>query len=162
MLFVHGAGGFDEDRSLAQALAGATGGELDYPRLPDDDMSYDGWAAVVRDRLAALGSADLAIGHSLGGSVLVKLLGERRPTVRKAVLLAIPYWGPGGWDVAEYAYGGDEPDAALALHHCRDDGVVPFDHLALNAADLPSATVTAHDAGGHQLDGLAELISGSW
>jgi hypothetical protein len=40
----------------------------------------------------------------------------------------------------------------ISLYHCRDDAVVPFDHLALYAQALPRATVRAFDEGGHQLN----------
>lgn len=42
----------------------------------------------------------------------------------------------------------------ISLHHCRDDEVVPFEHLALNAARLPSATVVEHQRGGHQFEDI--------
>ncbi|WP_202977815.1 hypothetical protein [Nocardioides daphniae] len=48
---------------------------------------------------------------------------------------------------------------AVALHHCRDDEEVPFDHLALNAARMPSAYVVEHPRGGHQFVGLVETIA---
>ncbi|WP_194846540.1 hypothetical protein [Mumia zhuanghuii] len=48
---------------------------------------------------------------------------------------------------------------AVSLDHCRDDEVVPFEHLALNAVRMPSARVVEHPAGGHQFVGLAEAIA---
>lgn len=36
---------------------------------------------------------------------------------------------------------------------------MPFDHLARNAASLPSARVHAHAGGGHRFDGLAVTVA---
>ena len=38
------------------------------------------------------------------------------------------------------------------VYHCRDDEVVPFEHLALWARDLPRASVHALETGGHQFN----------
>lgn len=71
----------------------------------------------------------------------------------------MPDWSPQGWGVAEYGYDGAEPRVPLSLHHCRDDEVVPFEHLALHAARLPWARVHAYDTGGHQFDGRIDEIA---
>lgn len=159
LLFLHGAGGYDDDRPLADGLGRALGVPVDLPRLPDEDMSLEAWAAPVRAGLTQLGADDLLVGHSFGATVLLHVLAERSWAVRRALLLAMPDWGPDGWDVAEYRFTGAEPGTALSLHHCRDDDVVPCAHLALHAARLPGAQVHEHPAGGHQLDGLAEVIA---
>ncbi|MGB7362077.1 MAG: hypothetical protein WA931_03485 [Rhodococcus sp. (in: high G+C Gram-positive bacteria)] len=61
--------------------------------------------------------------------------------------------------MADYAYSGPEPDVALSLHHCRDDEEVPFEHLALYAAALPSAQVYEHPCGGHQFEGTLGAVA---
>ena len=160
LLFVHGAGGYDTDRPLAEALGEALGADVDLPRLPDDDLSVAGWAAVLRPLLAALDPDDAVIAHSFGASILLNVLaagGGRLP--ERATLLAMPDWTPDGWDIAEYAFDAPEPPVALTLHHCRDDAEVPFGHLALNSARLPSARVREHAVGGHQFDNLAAVIA---
>ncbi|MFW0786430.1 alpha/beta hydrolase [Gordonia sp. CPCC 206044] len=161
LLFLHGAGGFDEDRSLADGIAAALGATLDYPRLPDDDMTCAAWSSAVRERLTEWPSGTSLIAHSFGASILLHVLSEigldhgNSPVA----LLALPNWGPRGWDIAEYAFRGPEPSRRLVLHHCRDDAVVPFDHLALNVALLPSAGVRVHPSGGHQFEGLVGAIA---
>ncbi|WP_300266720.1 alpha/beta hydrolase [Microbacterium sp.] len=158
LLFLHGAGGFDEDRSLAAALAEELGVELTMPRLPDEDMSFEGWAAPVRQALSERGVNDLVAAHSFSGSILVRVLAERDWSVRRALLLAMPNWGIDGWDVGQYDLDGAEPPQEVTLHHCVDDEVVPFAHLALNSAQLPSAGVRVHARGGHQFDGQAAAL----
>lgn len=159
LLFLHGAGGFVDDRSMADGLGALLDADVDMPRLPDEDMSYAAWAAPVRERLTALGGDGAVVAHSFGASILLRLLVEEAPV--SAVLLAMPDWGPDGWDVPEYLADGPEPTTALSLHHCRDDTVVPVAHLATHAARLPSARVYRHDAGGHQFDGILDQVAGT-
>lgn len=161
LLFLHGAGGFDDDRVLAKEIAEALGADLVMPRLPDSDMSFQAWAAPIRSALADLGPSDALVAHSFGASILLQVLAEQDWGVPAATVLGMPDWSRAGWDVADYAYAGPEPTNALSLHHCRDDEVVPFDHLALHAARLPSAQVHEHPVGGHQFEGLARVIAGA-
>src|SRR5690606_21029495 len=113
----------------------------------------------VRRHLAQLDSRDVVIGHSFGATILQWVLPEQAWAPRRVLLLAMPDWSPAGWDVEQYVHRGHEPEMEVSLHHCRDDEVVPFDHLALNAARMPSARVIEHPSGGHQFDGLVETIS---
>jgi len=160
LLFLHGAGGYAEDRVLADAIAAELGQPVTYPRFPEDDMSFDHQASLMRAELDAVNPDDVVAAHSFGASILLRVLAEReRETPRRVVLLAMPDWGPQGWDVADYAFTGPVPRQDISLHHCRDDEVVEFAHLALNSACLPHAAVHAHDSGGHQFDGLAAEIA---
>ncbi|MGW9265544.1 alpha/beta fold hydrolase [Gordonia terrae] len=160
LFFVHGAGGYVDDGPLAEALSAALGATLVMPVFSDDDMSIEAWARPVREHLAGLGADDLVVAHSFGATVLVHVLAEAAvPAPRPAVLLAMPNWGPDGWDVPQYVFAGSRTLPRVALHHCVDDDVVPVEHLDLNTALLPSATVHRHPTGGHQFDGLAELIA---
>lgn len=160
LLFLHGAGGYDEDRSLAEAIAAELGQALEYPRFPVDDMSVGYHARLVREALDALTPDDVVVAHSLGATVLLHVLAEsEREVPRSVTLLAMPDWSPEGWGVAEYAFTGPEPIQAISLHHCRDDEVVEFSHLALNARRLPHAELHAHGSGGHQFAGLAAEVA---
>lgn len=161
LAFFHGAGGYHEDRPLAAAVAAALGAALDYPRLPDHDMSVAGWTTPIIAGLRSLSAGDRVVAHSFGASMMLQALSRPVPAPSGAVLLAMPSWAPDAWDVADYAFTGPEPATRLRLHHCRDDDVVPFGHLALNAALLPSAALIEHDVGGHQFDGLAQAIAAS-
>lgn len=160
LLFLHGAGGYDEDRTLAGAIAAELGQPLEYPHLPEEDMSVEHQARFVRAALDAVGPTDVVVAHSFGATMLVRVLGEReRDAPRRITLLAMPDWSPEGWDVANYAITGPEPAQTISLHHCRDDEVVEFAHLALNARRLPHATLHEHESGGHQFVGLAPEIA---
>lgn len=160
LLFIHGAGGQVEDRRLADELGAALGLAVDMPLLPETDMSYEAWASPVSEALEVLTDGDVAVGHSFGASILLRALAERQDPLRSVMLLAMPDWSAAGWDVAEYDY--DEPwsGGALLLHHCRDDEVVPFEHLGHHAARLHVARVHEHPSGGHQFHGLARHLIG--
>ncbi|MGB3370039.1 MAG: alpha/beta hydrolase [Rhodococcus sp. (in: high G+C Gram-positive bacteria)] len=160
LMFFHGAGGYVEDRVLADGLSEALGAALTMPQLPDEDMSYEAWAGPVRSYIRELDPEDIVVAHSFGASILLRVLAETTWDVpARATLLAMPDWGPDGWAVADYAFLGPEPEVALTLHHCRDDEIVDFAHLSLHAARLPSARLVEHPAGGHQFDGLVGAIA---
>lgn len=161
LLFFHGAGGYVEDRALADGIADALALDLVMPELPDEDMSFAAWASEVRAALsgAAISPDDAVVAHSFGASILLRVLADPAWDVSNATLLAMPDWSASGWDVADYAFDGPEPATRLSLHHCRDDEVVPFDHLALHAARLPSARLLEHASGGHQFVELARVIA---
>jgi predicted alpha/beta hydrolase family esterase len=161
LLFLHGAGGFDFDRPLADALAAELGTVLLYPRLSDDDPSVPGWAAVINPALDELSGGDVLVAHSFGATVLLHVLADRPAAPVPALLLATPNWGPEGWDSADYAFTGPPPPTPVVLHHCRDDEEVPFAHLELNRAALPAAAVHVHDDGGHQFAGQVPAIAAS-
>jgi uncharacterized protein len=83
----------------------------------------------------------ILIGHSLGGSFLLKYVSEEKiaKTVAGIFLIATPYWGGDGWQYGDMS----------ALHcqktllrnyrveriffYSRDNEIVPFAHLALYA-----------------------------
>ena len=163
LLFVHGAGGFVDDASLAVGLANGLHLDLRMPELPEDAMGYEDWAEPVRQHLDRLGPEDSVIAHSFGASILVKVLAEKSwEHPRRAALLAMPDWSPRGWDVGDYAFTDPEPRTHLTLLHCRDDDVVPVSHLTSNSEVLPSATVVEFPTGGHQFDGMIDAIVSDW
>ncbi|MGA9871298.1 MAG: alpha/beta hydrolase [Rhodococcus sp. (in: high G+C Gram-positive bacteria)] len=160
LLFVHGAGGYVDDQPLAEGIGAALGCAVDMPEFAETDMSFEGWATPVRRLLGELTPEDIVVAHSFGATILLRVLAEGTPFAPgRAALLAMPDWGPDGWDFDEYAFAGPQPDVALSLHHCRDDEVVPFEHLALGRALLPSAQVIDYPSGGHQFVGLDETVA---
>jgi uncharacterized protein len=165
VLFIQGAGhgAYDEDKLLASSLQSALGAEyrVQCPQMPDEENSpYDLWKAEIEAQLSALRGEVFLVGHSVGGSVLVKYVSETSPTRPLAGLfvVAAPYWGEKeGWqwddlnlppDIAA-RFAGDWP---IFIYHNRDDEVVPFAHLALYSTKLPRAKIRAFDAGGHQFN----------
>jgi uncharacterized protein len=164
VLFIHGGGegAYEEDRQLAASLQDVLGAAYDVrcPKMPHEDLPvYQAWKGRIAKELDALEGEVVLVGHSLGGSILLKYLSEEE--VEKPVaglfLVAVPYWGVEDWEVGEYALREDFASKILRemmvfLFHSRDDEVVPFTHAALYAEKLPRATVREFDGRGHQFD----------
>jgi predicted alpha/beta hydrolase family esterase len=127
--------------------------------MPDEEnATYAVWSGEIETRLAGLKGPVALVGHSVGGSVLLKYVCERQPGQRIAGLfvVAAPFWGASeDWRWDEGALPADAAsklagDWPLVFYHNRDDEVVPFEHLAEYAAKLPRATIRALEEGGHQ------------
>jgi hypothetical protein len=173
VLFIHGAGtgAYAEDRLLADSLQSALGDGYDVqcPQMPDEEnVPLPLWMAEIDARIAGAGGAVALVGHSAGGSVLLKYLCERRPAPRidGLFLIAAPYCSADeGWQWDDAALPADAAaklagDWPLVFYHSRDDEIVPFAHLALHAARLPRAKVRAFDGRGHQFgNDLSEVAA---
>ena len=163
VLFIHGAGdgAYEEDGLLVASLQNALGSdyEVRYPRMVNEDSpEYADWKAQIASELAALDGEVFLVGHSVGGSVLLKYLSDERVerSIAGLFVIAAPHWGEDEfwrWDEVQLP-----PDVAaklanirrIFLYHSRDDEIVPFAHLALHAANLPHATIREVDGRGHQ------------
>ena len=175
VLFIQGAGkgAYEADKKLAASLKKAlgTGYELHYPAMLDEDnASYEQWKQQIEKELAAIQGSIILVGHSVGASVIMKCMSETE--VKKPIagifLIAAPFWGGNGWQYEGYeklalpkGFAAKLPkDVPIFLYQCRDDEVVPFDHLALYAHVLPQATIKEFDAGGHQFNNdLSEVAT---
>ena len=163
VLFIHGAGegAFEEDGLLGVSLHNALGLAYDvhYPKMPEEDSAtYADWTAPIEREFATLDDDVVLVGHSVGGSVLVKYLSEQQldKPISSLFLLATPYWGADEfWKWDEVRLGEDVATKLASiprifLYHSRDDDTVPFAHLALYAAKLSQATIREFDSRGHQ------------
>ncbi len=162
VLFVHGAGGDEEDKKMVASLRDKLGAAYDVrcPKMPNEDSpEYDAWKDRIAEELTDLNGETILVGHSLGASILLKYLSEE--VVEKPVaglfLVAPPYWGTEDWEVGEYELRTDfaaklPKDLPTFFYHSRDDEWVPFAHLALYAEKLPQATIREFDGRGHQFN----------
>jgi uncharacterized protein len=169
ILFAHSAGPQgDREGSgpLVASLRRTLGSRYDlrYPIMPDpDDPAYAPWQERLENELAALDDDVILVGHSLGGSVLLKSLSERKPRRRIAgmFLVATPFWGA---ELDEFVLREDFAARLpriprVVLYHSRDDDEVPFAHLGRYARALPRATVRELDGYGHLFEtGCRELV----
>jgi len=172
VLFIQGGGegAHNEDALLAASLQEALGAEYDvrYPQMPgESEPDMQTWKPQIARELAAVDGKIILVGHSVGGSTLLKYLSEEE--VEKPIaglfLLAAPSWDEGNWNFDDFRLP-DDLAAKLSrvprifLYHNRDDEIVPFSHLALHAARLPRAVVRESDKGGHQFgNDLANVAS---
>ncbi len=164
VLFVHGGGegAYEEDKKLAANLRDVLGAAYDvrYSKMPDEDSpEYEAWKNQIAKELTALDGEVLLVGHSLGGSILLKYLSEEkleRP-VAGIFLIAPHYWGVEDRQVSEYElqenFASKLPkELPVFVYHSRDDEWVPFAHLALYKEKLPRATIREFDGHGHQFN----------
>lgn len=170
VLFIHSAGpqGRNEGSSfLLRYLVHQLGDRFDVssPAMPEPDAPhYHTWKSTLETYLSKH-ERTVLVGHSLGGSVILKYLAEATPatSVLGLFLVASPYWSSQGWDVEEFLV----PESArfpgigpVFLYHSEDDEVVPVEHMRLYAGQLPSATLRPCNHRGHLFSkGLPELIT---
>ncbi len=153
VLFIQGGGrgAYAADERLAASLQDALGSayHVAYPHMPDeDDPQYEAWAAQISKEQAVLGDQAILVGHSVGGAVLLRYLSEAEIDMPSAgiFVIAAPYWGAEDWQA------GLPEGLPVFLYHSRDDGIVPFAHLARFAEKFPQATIREFDGRGHQFN----------
>jgi pimeloyl-ACP methyl ester carboxylesterase len=164
VLFIQGggAGTHDEwDDKLADSLRQDLGDayEIRYPRMPvEDDPSDAAWGPAISEATADLEDGAIVVGHSVGGTLLIHTLAERRPdvTLGAIVLIAAPFVGVGGWPGEEF----DLPSnlgalllAGVPVHvfHGLEDDEVPPAHADLYARAIPQARLHWLPGRDHQL-----------
>lgn len=164
ILFVQGGGegAYAEDETLVTALQDELGAKyrVCYPAMPGESQPrYEEWKDMITEEIETLNGEIILVGHSLGGSLLLKILSEETvPTALAGLfLLAPPYWGVEDWQVGEYQLRDDfakklPDDVPIFFYHSRDDEWVPFEHQALYAEALPQATVHQFSGRGHHFD----------
>src|ERR1700742_1814906 len=122
--------------------------EVLFPIMPSlEDPHYEAWSERLGQALSELDEPPIVVGHSLGGSVVLKHLAETEPEEPLAglLLVATPFWGQSDWE-EEWALPENWPgtDTALPrtfLFHSHDDEEIPFAHLEIYSKRLPGAEV---------------------
>jgi pimeloyl-ACP methyl ester carboxylesterase len=164
LLFVQGGGKgtHDEwDNKLVASLRQELGQdyEIHYPRMPsEDDPSYALWKTALERIFGTLRDGAILVGHSVGGTILVKVLAEQLSAraFGAIFLIAAPFAGDGGWSADDLQF---PPDLAARLpkgvpihfYHGLEDEVAPASHLDLYARAVPQARVHRLPGRDHQL-----------
>lgn len=172
ILFIHGAGEQDpspERGGLAAYLREALNSyRLISPQMPQPEApTYRAWRDAVTHALPEAGAAPYLVGHSLGGSVLLKYLSEEGAGERIGglFLVAAPYWGLEHWEAAEYTLRADyterlSPEVPVFIYSSRDDAVVPVSHAERYAREIASSRLRILEGRGHAFrSGLDELVA---
>ena len=171
VLFVQGAGPrvHDEwDDKLVASLTRALGADYDvrYPRMPgEDDPKVAEWKATPRRELEELRGGAVAVGHSVGGAILINTIAEQPPAqaLGAIVLIAAPFLGEGGWPSDDWPPSGDlgerlPRDVPIRVYHGLADDEVPPAHAELYARAIPHAQLRLLEGRDHQLnDDLREI-----
>ncbi|MCS1351498.1 alpha/beta hydrolase [Mechercharimyces sp. CAU 1602] len=173
VLFIHSAGSqnlHQGSSDLKAYLQKAFSDEyiLLDPDMPDpENPKYTLWKDQLDKVFASLDSGVILIGHSLGGSVLLKYLSEEvcTQTVAGLFMIAAPYWGEDNdWLAEEYTLSEDfalklPPISQIFLYHSCYDEIVPPVHLEHYMRKLPQANIRMLDGSEHAFsDGVPELI----
>src|SRR5262245_10128601 len=152
VLFVQGAGAMsapDGSGILANYLSRELGPhfDVDAPEMPDadSDPNYQRWATAISDHLDSSHEPAVLVGHSLGGSVLLKYLSNSPQPTRIAgiFLVSMPWWGSEGWGYEEYGptdgFASKLLKVPIFLYNSRYDREVPYDHQAFYRERIPGA-----------------------
>jgi predicted alpha/beta hydrolase family esterase len=124
------------------------------------------WEAALGNHLRGERAPLVIVGHSLGGSVVLKYLAghDMPPGLAGVVSIATPFWGTQDWEQEWCLPEGFEARLSelprLVLYHSRDDDEISVSHLDRYAAALPKASVHKVDGRGHLFaDGnVADII----
>ncbi|MEC5425097.1 alpha/beta hydrolase [Virgibacillus sp. C22-A2] len=173
ILFIHSAGPQGNDQGsndLVAFLQEACGADYNiiHPKMPDSENPiYELWREQLKNEIELLDGHVILIGHSLGGSVLLKYLSEEgcRLHISGLITIAAPYWGKDdNWQREDFTLSEDFASnlariAQLVMYHSRNDEIVPFAHVEHYAKNLPQAIIRALEGGAHLFhEGIHELI----
>lgn len=166
VLFVQGGaeGAYKDDARLAESLRSNLGPnyQVRYPAMPNEaDPDYQSWKRSILRGVQEMGEGAILVGHSIGASVLIRMLADRvpRPSIAGVFLIAGPFWHDNEfWRWDEVALPDDAADhyprdVPLFLYHGDKDEVVPVSHLDMYAKALPDAVVRRLPGRNHQLNG---------
>lgn len=177
ILFIQGggAGVHDEwDDKLVASLRRELGDgyEIRYPRMPDEDEpSYAKWSEAIGREAGEMGDGAILIGHSIGGTIAIQAMAERRLTGRldAIILVAAPFVGKGGWPGDDFEFAdnlGARLPAGVPVHifHGSADDTAPPAHADIYARVIPQAKLHRLSGRDHQLGNdlseVAEVVRG--
>jgi predicted alpha/beta hydrolase family esterase len=172
ILFLHSAGHQHDEEGSAMLLKYikenlSADFQIIAPVMPHpEEPNYESWKNALKEIFKIMDDDMILIGHSLGGSVLLKFLSEERPTqtVRTLHLIAVPFWGLEDWEVDEFRLREDFAErlpsvSAIYIYHSKDDQIVSTQHAEKYAAELRGADYQELNGYGHVFwKGLPALI----
>ncbi|MDF1506964.1 alpha/beta hydrolase [Robertmurraya sp. DFI.2.37] len=173
VMFIHSAGPQGQNQGSTN-LSAYLKKELeeDYnfysPSMPiPENPKYVEWKKAFEQEGNHLSGEVILIGHSLGGSFLLKYLSEESMIkISGLFVVAAPYWGiDSDWQRSDFfLQSGFERHFGeidnLFLYHSRGEDIVPFVHHAAYAKKLPHAHKRVLDGNQHLFsNGLTELVN---
>ena len=171
VLFIHGGGegAYAEDARLAASLARELGAgySVHCPQMPNErEPDYTTWKNVIVEDLARIGDGAILVGHSIGASIIIKLLceSETRRALAGVFLVAAPFWHDHEiwrWEDVQLPHNASARlpgRIPLFFYHGLEDEVVPYSHAEMYAQTFPQAIVRGLSGRNHQLnDDLSEV-----
>ena len=172
ILFAHSGGGqdgpgegsYDLVASLRKKLIGKY--KIHFPIIEDPEApTYEMWKRLIDKELKGIKNPIILIGHSFGGSMMLKYFSEEQPKVSVSAmfLISMPHWGESDWEVKDYELRKDFEKHLnnidkIFLYHAENDEVVPFSHFKYYKSVLPQANLRVLNGNDHAfINGLPEL-----
>lgn len=163
ILIIHGAG----DRSFwimtqkwVPFLKSSLGPGYDVvaPEMPTPKYpQFAKWKNLIKKTIAGIRGPIILVGHSLGGTVLLKYLAEVAipNPITGLYLIASPYFsGDQGWNYQDFFIHKDPTELLgqfpVYSYHSTDDLVVPVAHQGFYASKFPTAIVRTLSGHGHE------------
>ncbi|WP_088831969.1 DinB family protein [Paenibacillus tyrfis] len=140
---------------------------IHYPIIEKpEEPTYGMWKAMFDKEFPNLVGEVILIGHSLGGSMLLKYLSEVKIEfqIKALFLIAIPFWGESGWSMDDFDlknHFSKHLPVLPTVHffHSFDDKIVPFQHVELYKSHFPNAIIHKINGNDHAfVDGLPKLV----
>ena len=172
IFFVHGAGPqniYQGSNNFVAHLSKSLGNgyRINHPKMPEpENPRYMAWKMALQSIIPIGGNKAALIGHSLGGSVIVKYLSEGlcQMPVAGLFLVGAPYWGSKGWSIDEFKLQHDFMSKLrsidkIFIYHSRNDRWVPYSHGQSYAKLLPGSVLRTIDGDDHEFNhGLPLLV----
>lgn len=152
-------------RTLGERLG--EGYEVIMPDMPDKtNAKYAEWKIWFEKFIPYFEPEVILIGHSLGGTFLIKYLSENtlQKKIRAVFLVAACFSDTADYSLADFRLGNDfagltAQAAKIFLYHSEDDPVVPFKDFEKLGKLLPSATGKAfHDRKHFNQEEFPEIV----
>jgi uncharacterized protein len=169
ILFIQGAGieAIAEEKPLVEQLQQVLGDDfvLHHPPMPDGDHPhYETWKDFIAEEIKKFSNLIL-IGHSFGGSVLLKLFAENGvpDNYRGLILMGAIFWGEKDWEYEEFELRADAGEKLskvnnIYIYHSEDDQEVPFSHLAAYQKLIPAAVAREMQGIDHSYEGALDYF----
>jgi predicted alpha/beta hydrolase family esterase len=157
-----GKGSYDLVKYLRSKLSGEF--KILFPKIEKPgEPAYAKYKKMFASSFAKLNGPVILIGHSLGGSTLLKYLSEEKPdiSILGLFLVSTPHWKS---DMKEFVLKEDFQNSlkdipAVFLYHSKQDPDAPFESLKFYKAAFKSATVHELPGKEHTFPkGLPELV----
>lgn len=172
ILFIQGGGegAYAADAKLVASLQTALGPsyKVNYPQMPNEaDPDYKPWRPYIAKEIETLGDGVIIVGHSLGGSILLKYLTENpiKSRIDGIFLISTPFWGiDENWQYEDFTLKQNFADALpkgapIFIYQSHEDEIVESKHADEYAQKLPDAVIR-YVSGGHQLgDDLTQIAA---
>ncbi len=156
-----GEGAHEWGMPLITALKEQLGNNYDvhFPKMPNEkNPQYHAWVHKIEEELQNLSGPVILLGHSLGGSVLLKYLSEQAVLqhIQALFLVSAPFWGVPDWEVDQFTLADNFtyklPNVISSfIYHSCDDPFVPFLHHKRYKDLLATATVRTFNNAGHEM-----------